>query len=124
MRDEIICVIILGLLISLFVYNSHALEDKTRSLMHAIDVSEEKAIEGQDATDEYNKVKKIWEKEKKVLFYICGHRIIMQIDENVNLGCEYMRLGDNEMAVFIFKKARILLEDLYEREKIRLDNIF
>ncbi len=124
MRDEIICVFILGLLISIFVYNSHAVEHKTQSLMNAIDISEQKALMGEDATAQYNKVKKMWEKEKKELFYICGHTIIMQIDENVSLGCEYMRLGDNEMAVFIFKKARILLEDLYEREKIRLDNIF
>ncbi len=124
MRDEVICVIILGLLISLFAYNSIAVNAKSKSLIQAIDAAEKIALEGKDATKHYSKVKKIWEKERKTLFYICGHSIIMQIDENVNLGCEYIRLGDNEMAVFIFKKARILLEDLYEREKIRLDNIF
>ncbi len=117
MRDEIVCCIILFALIGLFVYNSYVVEDNTKDVIEAIEKAEES---GKD----YEDILTRWKKEKKALFYICSHTIIMQIDENINLGCEYVKLGDSERSEYMFKKARVLLEDLAQREKIKLDNIF
>ncbi len=124
MRDEIVTCTILVLLIGLFVFTSHTVNTGTKKLSEEIKKAEEAALDTDDAKEEFDKVKKIWEKEKKPLFYICEHSIIMEIDENITLGCDYINEGDREKAVVVFKKAKILLKDLQEREKIRLDNIF
>jgi len=123
MRDEFVSAIILSLLIALFVFNSVTIKKRTKSLINSIEKAEHSIYE-ENAEEKIKNILKKWEKEKKILFYICGHNIIMQVDENVNLGDEYIRLGDKERALYNLKKARILLDDLYEREKIRLDNIF
>ncbi len=124
MKDEIVTSIILIFMIVFFVYNSYAIEHRSKLLGNAIQKAVDAAFDEKSAKEEFAKVKKMWEKEKKLLFYISGHSIIMQIDENIELGCEYIDIGDEQKAVFIFKKAEILLKDLAEREKFRLDNIF
>ncbi len=117
MRDEIVCGFILALLVGLFVFNSYVVGANTESIIEAIEQAE-------DTGKDYENVLDKWKKEKKALFYICGHGIIMQIDENITLGCEYVKLGKEERATYMFKKAKVLLEDLAQREKIKLDNIF
>ncbi len=124
MKDEIVTCVILVLLIGLFVFTSHTINGGTKKLSDALQKAEEAAFKAGDAKEEFDKAKKLWEKEKKPLFYICEHSIIMEIDENITLGCDYINEGDEEKAVVVCKKAKILLEDLQEREKIRLDNIF
>lgn len=117
MRDEIVCGFILALLVGLFVFTSHVVGTNTKNVIAAIE-------QAQDTGKDYKKVLDEWKKEKRALFYICGHGIIMQIDENITLGCEYVKLGKEERATYMFKKAKVLLEDLAQREKIKLDNIF
>jgi len=123
-RDEIITLGILFLLMGFFVFTSHTINSGSKKLSQAIQKAEDAAYNSDDAKEEFEKAKKVWQKEKKALFYICGHSMIMDIDENMELGCEYIKDGDEEKAVLLFKKAQILLKDLTEREKIRLDNIF
>ena len=124
MRDEIITMGILFLLIGFFVFTSHTINSGSKKLSQAIQKAEDAAYNSDDAKEEFEKAKNVWQKEKTALFYICGHSMIMDIDENMELGCEYIKDGDEEKAVLLFKKAQILLKDLTEREKIRLDNIF
>ncbi len=117
MKDEIVCCIIMFLLAGLFVFNGCVVEDNTKSIVRAIEDSKSDA-------KSYEKIKNKWESEKKALFYLCGHGIILEIDENIILGCEYMKLGNRKKAEYMYKRARLLLEDLAQREKIKLDNIF
>lgn len=124
MKDEIVTCTILVLLVGLFVFTSHTINTGTKKLSDAIKEAEEAVFNTDDAKEEFDKAKKVWEKAKKPLFYICEHSIIMDIDENITLGCEYINEGDKEKAVVVFKKAKILLKDLRDREKLRLDNIF
>lgn len=123
MRDEMISAVILALLISLFVYSSVTVETHTKNLVNLIKDAE-KHIDDSKAQEKFNTVLENWGKEKKRLFYICSHNIILDIDENINLGVEYIEYGDKDRALYSIKKARLLLIDLCEKEKIRLDNIF
>lgn len=123
MRDEMISLVILALLISLFVYSNVTVETQTKNLVNFIKSAEEH-LDDSKAQEKFNQVLEKWENEKKALFYICSHNIIMDIDENINLGVEYIEYGDKERALYSIKKARLLLNDLCEKEKIRLDNIF
>lgn len=123
MRDEIVTIIIFCLLITLFVFGSIAVKSRTEQLIDIIDKAQ-KHIDGTEAEEYYKKVLEEWNEKKKILFYICSHTIIMQTDENIIMGYDYIRLGDKERALYNLKKASLLLEELYEREKIRLDNIF
>ncbi len=124
MKDEVICVFIFFALVFLFVFNSYTVDNLSRELTKEIETAEKEAISDFDAEFEFNKVREKWEREKKVLFYLCGHGIITQIDESINLSCQYLELGDRKNAVYMLKKARIMLHDLSDREKIKLDNIF
>lgn len=117
MRDEIVCIIIMIMLSGLFIYNSYVVKDNTENVIEAI----EKAQKDESL---YKDVLKSWKKEKKALFYLLGHGIITQIDENIVLGCDYIESGEKQRAQYMFKKAKVLLEDLAQREKIKLDNIF
>ena len=124
MKDEITSLVILAALGALFALNSYTVNTTPHSLTDEIRRAEQEAISDFDATREFESVQKKWQKERKALFYLCGHSIITQIDEYIGLGCEYMALGNRDRAVFFFKKARLGLEDLSDREKIKLDNIF
>ena len=123
MKDEIITIVIFILLITLFVYNSVTIDRCSDMLIKEIETAKENAY-NDDASKYFEAVYKRWGKEKKKLFYISAHNTIWQIDENIIMGCEYVLSGDKERAIYNFKKAGLLLEDLNEKEKIRLDNIF
>ena len=116
MRDEIVCIIIFLLLIGLFTLNSHIVETHTQNVMQE--------IEKVKTVDDFKDVLDIWNKEKKPLFYMCSHSLLMQVDENLVLAYDHIREDDEKRARHSLKKAKILLEDLSEREKIKLDNIF
>ena len=117
MRDEIICCIIVILLSGLFFLNGYVVRDNTQSIVKAIESAE-------SDSNSYQKILDKWEKEKKALFYFCSHGIIAEIDENITLGCGYMKDGDAKRAECMYKKAAHVLKDLAQREKIKLDNIF
>ncbi len=123
MRDEIVTIIIFCLLVTLFVFGNHSVKSRTEDLIDSIKKAEAHT-DGEDAKKYYAETLNEWKEKKKILFYICSHTIIMQVDENILMGYDYIRMGDKERALYSFKKAALLLEDLYEREKIRLDNIF
>lgn len=123
MKDEIVTIIIFCLLVTLFVLGNIAVKSRSENLIESIKKAEEHTDED-NAPKYYEKTLDSWKEKKKILFYICSHTIIMQIDENILMGYDYIRIGDKERALYSFKKAALLLEDLYEREKIRLDNIF
>ncbi len=123
MKNEIVTIIILCLLVTLFAVGNHAVKSRTENLVDSIKKAEEH-IDEDNAEKYYARTLDKWKEKKKILFYICSHTIIMQVDENILMGYDYIRIGDKERALYTFKKAALLLEDLYEREKIRLDNIF
>lgn len=123
MKDEIVTIIIFCLLTTLFVACNHSVKSRTENLIDSINQAEEH-IDTDNAERYYKKTLDKWKEKKNIFFYICSHNIIMQIDENILLGYDYIRMGDKERALYNFKKAALLLEDLYEREKLRLDNIF
>ena len=117
MRDEIICCIIIILLSGLFFLNGYVVKDSTQSIVYAIENAESNG-------KSYQKILDKWESERKTLFYFCTHGIIAEIDENITLGCGYMKDGDTKRAERMYKKAAHILKDLAQREKIKLDNIF
>ena len=122
MKDEIICILILASLIALFTFNFKTTDRVSKELSAEIIKAEKEAISDFDSKFEFGQVKKMWMKERKKLFYLCDQNVIEQIEESIKLGCEYLELGDRKNAVYMFKKARIMLNDLHSREKIKLDN--
>ncbi len=124
MKDEIICILILASLVALFTFNFKTTGRISEKLSEEISKAEKEAISDFDSEFEFSRVKKTWMKERKKLFYLCDQNVIEQIEESIKLGCEYLELGDRKNAVYMFKRARIMLNDLHDREKIKLDNIF
>ena len=121
MKDEFITVGIFALLIFLFVWNSVAVNLKTDKMTELILALEEKEeMSSEDAA----RLKDTWDKEQKILLYFIPHEITKQIDECMMFMCEYAAEGDRPMADHFLKKARSLLKELVNREKISLDNIF
>ena len=119
MKDEITGIAILFALIGLFVFHSFAINTSTQKLAVQIQKAESKA-----KPEEFEAVMKKWKKERKAMLYLCTHTGIAEIDEFIELGNEYMEDGNEDRAVLYFRKARLELEDLADREKIKLDNIF
>ena len=126
MKDEIMTIIIFILLCTLFAVNTHAIKTASKNLKDGIDdtvkVLEEDNPEKKEKS--FEKLSKTWDNEQKKLFYLCHHSVVAQIDENINLSRQYAQRDEDSLALILLKKARIMLEDLAEREKFRLDNIF
>ena len=121
MKDEIIAGVIGVLFIALFAYNSHVMESRTKSLADCID--EVEADVNSDAKD-IEKICSKWQKDKSVLMYLTSHENILKVDECVEMAKECLESGQSHRAMHLLKLARNHIEDLREREKISLDNIF
>ena len=124
MRDEIISSVILILLTVLFVFNSYIVHNRCNELISEIEIAEKELKTQEDAREKTDNIYQKWNEEKKALFYLCGHSLIKEVDENIILGREYVLENDTSRAVRCLRKARIILKDLSDREKIKLDNIF
>lgn len=124
MRDEIVAAIIFVLLICLFTFNSYIVHNRCNGLIEEIEDTEKLLKKEGDSGEVMDDVYEKWNSQKKALFYLCGHSLIMEIDENIILGREYAKENDTPRAVRCLRRARIILEDLSDREKIKLDNIF
>jgi len=122
MRDTVVAGIILVLLVSLFFWNSYVMETKTRLIMSHVTklVDNPQTINLETA----GKLKKKWNKEKKILFYLAEHGTVKDIDKCMDMFYERVKENNREYAIHCLKEARHHLKDLSEREKIRLDNIF
>ncbi len=126
MKDEILTVVIFILLCALFTVNSRVIHTASQNLTKDIDETAE-VLEKEDyksKEESFKKLSETWDDEQKKLFYLCHHSVVAQIDENINLSRQYAKDGNEQLSLILLKKARILLEDLSEREKFRLDNIF
>lgn len=124
MRDEIIAAIIFVLLIGLFTFNSYIVNNRCNGLIEEIESTEKFLKKDGDSAEIMEDVYDKWNSQKKALFYLCGHSLIKEVDENIVLGREYVKENDTPRAVRCLRRARIILEDLSDREKIKLDNIF
>lgn len=124
MRDEIVAAIIFVFLIGLFTFNSYIVHNRCNGLIEEIESTEKFLKKESDAEKIMNNVYKKWNNQKKALFYLCGHSLIKEVDENIILGREYVKENDTPRAIRCLRRARIILEDLSDREKIKLDNIF
>ena len=121
MKDEMIAGILLILLLAMFWGNSHVMEVKTTKISSRID----RLDAGDEISfDDMDKICRLWNREKRLLMYLCAHGNILAIDECMEMGREYLEAGNEDAALLCLKKARHYLMDLKEREKIRLDNIF
>jgi len=124
LKDKIAGLVIFFVLVGLFSFNSHMVEMAAENITEELVKAEREATEDFDARYEFETARKKWNKQRKNLFFVCSHNLITHIDECIELGCEYISVGNRERAVYFFKMARLALEDLSHREKIRLDNIF
>ncbi len=124
MKDELVVALIFVLLLGLFFFNSYAMESKTEKISVMIDKTETKIENNSLSYKDAQKLKKEWEKEKKILLFFLSHGTIEEIDECMELFLEYSKEKSYEEARHNLKKARHYLKDLARREKIRLDNIF
>ena len=116
MKDEIVCIVIFFILIGFFVTNNYVIDTHTQNIIKAIDDAQN--------FEDCKSIIKEWNGKKKHLFYTCSHTLLMQIDENLTFALDYMEEDDIARARHSLKKAKIILRDLSEREKIKLDNIF
>ena len=121
MKDEFITVGIFLLLLCLFVWNFSAVNRKTQNITRIIDNLE--SLESPSEEDAAN-LKEEWEKEKKILLYFSLHQNLKQIDECIMFFCRYTEERNTDAAMHFLKKARSILGELADREKISLDNIF
>ena len=121
MKDEFITVGIFLLLLCLFVWNFSSVKGKTQNITRIIDSLE--ALESVSEKD-CTKLKEEWDREKKILLYFSPHQNIKQIDECIMFFCRYTHEKNIPWAMHYLKKARSLLRELADREKISLDNIF
>ena len=105
----------------LFVYNSQAMESRTARFAELVDEVESRCrIDVQTI----EKIGSVWEKDKKVLMYLTSHENILKVDECVEMARECAEVENTGRALYLLKLARHYTEDLKEREKISLDNIF
>ena len=121
MKDELIAGVIAVIFAALFMYNSHVMKARVESFAAYID--EVESVEN-PAPESIDKILTRWEKDKKVLKYLTSHENIAKVDECVEMAKECMEMGKNDRAMYMLKLAGHHMEDLKEREKISLDNIF
>lgn len=121
MKDEFIAVVIAIIFIALFVFNSHVMEAGSKRLASYIDKVE---ISGNIDIETIDNIRSLWEKDKKLLKYLTCHENILKVDECVEMSKECLESGKSDRAMYLLKLARHYVEDLKEREKISLDNIF
>ena len=121
MKDEFIAGVIALIFIGLFVYNSHVMEVGSKKFASYIDKVE---ISGNIDAETIDNMRSLWEKDKKLLKYLTCHENILKVDECVEMAKECVESGKSDRAMYLLKLARHHIEDLKEREKISLDNIF
>ncbi len=121
MKDEFIAGVIAIIFIALFVYNSHVMEAGSKRFASSVDKLE---ASGKIDAKTIDNIRSLWEKDKKLLKYLTCHENILKVDECVEMARECLESGKTDRAMYLLKLARHHIEDLKEREKISLDNIF
>lgn len=124
MKEEITAFVVLIILLGMFSYNNYCTNTKTKKISSMIEKIDNADYNEKVTLEKIKKIKDKWTEEKKPFFYFCTHDTVLEIDECMELACEYMETGDKDRAIFSLKRAKVLLKDLSQREKIRLDNIF
>ena len=96
---------------------------------HTIDTVEEFAQRLDAAyldpkTDALKNIAEEWDKEKKTLMFLINHRDVESVSISMIRAYEEALAGRYEVAVQEISVAKFQLEELVERERISLENIF
>lgn len=126
MKDVFVCAVLFAAMCFGFWVNFNVSDADMEELTLKIDKISEDVLNGDDEkiTAEFEKTQNLWDKKSRIMKILYHHDVTDEIDEAIFKAKFYVDEKNYEKALIKLSEAEYFMQNLKNREKLTLDNIF
>ena len=123
-REFFICMIIISFVVFLDVVLNNHFGKEMQKMQNNINELQKIILKNEDGDEKIRELDNNWKRFDYIAAYYTEHNELEKISLKINLVKKNIETGENDMTVEYLEELKFLLNHIYEKDKLKLKNIF
>ena len=123
-KEIALCILIILCILFLDSIKNDHFKNEKDEIYEMVSELQDTILNNEDGKDKINELNDKWEKFDKLAAFYTEHNALENVDLKIKLVKKNIEINDNEMTIEYLEEVKSMLNQIYEKDKLKLTNIF
>ncbi len=123
-KEIALCILIILCILFLDSIKNDHFKNEKDEIYEMVSELQDTILNNEDGKDKINELNEKWEQFDKLAAFYTEHNALENVDLKIKLVKKNIEINDNEMTIEYLEEVKSMLNQIYEKDKLKLTNIF